>query len=48
VDDLVAKIIKKNGGRITMPNKKRVLEVIYALQESGKIRLQNGMAILIN
>ena len=47
VDDLVAQVIKKNGGRITMPNKKRVLEVIYALQESGKIRLQNGMAIMV-
>ena len=47
VDDLVAQVIKKNSGRITMPNKKRVLEVIYALQESGRIRLQNGMAILI-
>lgn len=47
VDDLVAQVIKKNGGRITMPNKKRVLEVIYALQESGKIRLQNGMAIVV-
>ena len=47
VDDLVAQVIKKNGGRITMPNKKRVLEVIYSLQEAGKIRLQNGMAILV-
>jgi hypothetical protein len=47
VDDLVARVIKKNSGRITMPNKKRVLEVIYALQEAGKIRLQNGMAILV-
>ncbi len=48
MDDLVTKVIKKNGGRITMPNKKRVLEVIYALQEAGKIRLQNGMAILVS
>ena len=48
VDDLVARVIKKNSGRITMPNKKRVLEVIYSLQEAGKIRLQNGIAILIN
>ena len=47
VDDLVSRVIKKNSGRITMPNKKRVLEVIYALQEAGKIRLQNGMAILV-
>lgn len=48
LDDLVTKVIKKNGGRITIPNKKRVLEVIYSLQEDGKIQLQNGMAILIN
>ena len=47
LDDLVAKVIKKNGGRITIPNKKRVLEVIYSLQEAGKIQLQNGMAIMI-
>ena len=47
VDDLVSKVIKKNSKRITLPNKKRVLEVIYGLQESGEIRLQNGMAILV-
>ena len=48
MDDLVTKVIKKNGGRITIPNKKKVLEAIYALQEIGKIRLQNGMAVLIS
>ena len=47
VDDLVSRVIKRNGQRATLPNKKRVLEVIYSLQESGDIRLQNGMAILV-
>lgn len=47
IDLLVDKIIKRNGKqRITMSNKKRVLEVVYALQNSGDIRLENGMAIL--
>jgi hypothetical protein len=47
VDELVGLVIKKNNKRITLPNKKRVLEVIYELQGSGEIRLQNGIAVLV-
>ncbi len=47
VDELVGLVIKKNNKQITLPNKKRVLEVIYELQGSGEIRLQNGIAVLV-
>lgn len=48
IDDLVIQVIKKNGRRVTLPNKKRVLEVIYNLQKSNLIKLENGIANLIN
>jgi hypothetical protein len=48
IDDLVVQVIKKNGRRVTLPNKKRVLEVIYNLQKSNLIKLENGIANLIN
>ena len=47
IDDLVIQVIKKNGRRVTLPNKKRVLEVIYNLQKSNLIKLENGIANLI-
>jgi hypothetical protein len=47
IDELVTRIIKKNGKRVTLPNKKRVLEVIYQLQKSNAIKLENGIANLI-
>ena len=46
IDDLVTHIIKANGRRATLPNKKRVLEVIYSLQKEGVLKLENGIAIL--
>jgi len=33
--------------RLTEAGKRRILESIYALQSQGKIRLENGMAILV-
>jgi hypothetical protein len=48
IDDLVAQVIKANGRRAIMANKKRVLEVIYGLQQSGVLKLENGVAILNN
>ena len=47
IDDLVLQVIKKNGRRATLPNKKRVLEVIYRLQQSKVLKLENGVAALI-
>jgi hypothetical protein len=48
IDDLVLQVIKKNGRRATLPNKKRVLEVIYRLQQTKVLKLENGVAVLIN
>lgn len=48
IDELVVQVIKKNGRRVTLPNKKRVLEAIYNLQKSNLIKLENGIANLIN
>jgi hypothetical protein len=47
IDDLVAQVIKANGRRAILANKKRVLEVVYGLQQSGVLKLENGVAILI-
>jgi hypothetical protein len=47
IDDLVTHIIKANGRRATLPNKKRVLEVIYQLQTEKVLKLENGIATLI-
>jgi hypothetical protein len=47
IDDLVLQVIKKNGRRATLPNKKRVLEVIYRLQQAKVLKLENGVAVLI-
>jgi hypothetical protein len=47
IDDLVINVIKANARRATLPNKKRVLEVIYGLQKSGMVKLENGVAMLI-
>ena len=47
IDDLVAQVIKANGRRAILANKKRVLEVIYGLQQSGVLKLENGVAILL-
>jgi len=47
IDDLVAKVIKANGRRATLPNKKRVLELIYQLQTDKVLKLENGVAILV-
>jgi len=48
IDSLVEQVIKKNGKRKIALNKKRVLEVIFELQQSGSVKLQNGVAILIH
>ena len=48
IDRLAEKIMERNKKRVTAANKKRALEVIYELQNFGDIRLQNGMAILVN
>lgn len=47
IDSLVEQVIKKNGKRNITLNKKRVLEAIFELQQSGNVRLQNGIATLI-
>jgi hypothetical protein len=47
IDDLVINVIKANARRATLPNKKRVLEVIYGLQKSGMVKLENGVAMLL-
>jgi hypothetical protein len=47
IDDLVAQVIKANGRRAILANKKRVLEVVYGLQQSGVLKLENGVAILL-
>jgi hypothetical protein len=47
IDDLVAQVIKANGRRAILANKKRVLEVVYGLHQSGVLKLENGVAILI-
>lgn len=47
IDDLVTHVIKTNGRRATLTNKKRVLEVIYALQKENVLKLENGIAILV-
>jgi hypothetical protein len=48
IDELVTRIIKRNGKRATLPIKKRVLEAIYQLQQSKVLRLENGVAVLNN
>ena len=47
--DVLIKNVSLNLGksRLTEPGKRRILESIYALQSQGKIRLENGMAILV-
>jgi uncharacterized protein YneR len=46
IGDLVTHVIKANGRRVTLANKKGVLEVVFGLQQSGVLRLENGVAIL--
>jgi hypothetical protein len=48
IDELVTRIIKRNGKRATLPIKKRVLEAIYQLQQTKVLRLENGVAVLNN
>ena len=47
--DVLSKNVSLNLGksRLTEAGKRRILESIYALQSQGKIRLENGMAILV-
>jgi hypothetical protein len=47
--DVLIKNVSLNLGksRLTEAGKRRILESIYALQSQGKIRLENGMAILV-
>jgi hypothetical protein len=47
IDELVTRIIKRNGKRATLPIKKRVLEAIYQLQQTKVLRLENGIAVLL-
>jgi uncharacterized protein YneR len=47
IDELVVQVIKANSRRVTLANKKRVLEVVFGLQQAGVLRLENGVAILI-
>lgn len=46
IDQLVVDVLYKNARKATAANKKRVLGMIYGLQDSGFIKLENGMAIL--
>ena len=47
IDELVTRIIKRNGKRATLPIKKRVLEALYQLQQSKVLKLENGIAVLL-
>lgn len=46
IDQLVTDVLHRNARKATIANKKRVLGVIYSLQEAGHIKLENGIAVL--
>lgn len=46
IDDLVKEVILRNARKITPTNKKRILEVLYRLQNEGHIKLVNGMVLM--